>query len=195
MEICSLNILLPPWFCPRTVSLFYSPVWRSHGDSMTASDGRRESFLIWLWNPPHVERTSSAAFITLTSTYCRMETRPTVAQLWDASELYLPSLYINATLSVLSSQRRRKARSVCFRTHQLPGPYWVSLGRHAGNLIRGSCRSGGSGAALLLKCRDSPDALSFCLSLQGKVCRLELFCKHKMLPKEARGCWLIAPWS
>lgn len=39
-------------------------------------------------------------------------------------------------------------------------------------------------------CRDSPDALSFCLPLQGKVCRLELFCKHKMLPKEARGCWL-----
>lgn len=30
-------------------SSFYSPVWSSHGDRITASDGSRKSFFIWLW--------------------------------------------------------------------------------------------------------------------------------------------------
>lgn len=57
------------------VNSFYPPVQSSHGDSITVSDGSRKSCLSACEKPAHVERTSSAAFITLTSSYCKMETR------------------------------------------------------------------------------------------------------------------------
>lgn len=151
MEICGGNILLLSWVCPWTVRfilLCEVPMATALPRQMAAA----RAFLFGCEKLPHVERTSSAAFITLTSIYCKMGAKQTVAQLRECN---ISAFYINNNLNVLLSQHRRKARSVCFRTHELPGRYWVSLGHHVGNTQY--VNHGGPGSVVRrscsLKCR------------------------------------------